>query len=160
MIESFTLGTANLGMAYGVTNSKTYFEESSRSVLEFALNKGIRNFDTAPGYGSAENLLGEVGSKIEELNVVTKIPKLAEYTFDSVMASIQESLSKLGVAQLHGILFHDPEILNIELEMSLTDRILGTNLVKRVGLSAYREVEIKRAKEMHPDWSIFQIPEK
>ena len=57
-ISALTLGTVQLGLAYGVNNDKGMpsFEESS-AILDTALAAGILSFDTARGYGESELVL-------------------------------------------------------------------------------------------------------
>ena len=57
--DKLVLGTAQFGMDYGIANisgKPTY--KQVYAIFELAWKKGIRRFDTAPGYGS-EALLGE-----------------------------------------------------------------------------------------------------
>ena len=58
-ITALTLGTVQLGLAYGVNNAQGMptFEESS-AILNTALDSGIVSFDTARGYGESEAVLG------------------------------------------------------------------------------------------------------
>ncbi len=56
--NKLVLGTAQFGMDYGIANvgGKPLKKEVFR-ILDLAWEKGVRRFDTAPGYGS-EALLG------------------------------------------------------------------------------------------------------
>jgi len=57
--DKMVLGTAQFGMDYGIANvSGKPTKKEIFKILLFAWEKGIRNFDTAPGYGS-EKVLGE-----------------------------------------------------------------------------------------------------
>ena len=57
-ISELTLGTVQLGLAYGVNNYRGMpsFEESS-AILDTALSEGIISFDTAQAYGESETVL-------------------------------------------------------------------------------------------------------
>ena len=73
------LGTAQLGMNYGVVNyqGKPTLGEIF-NILDFAWGNGVRYFDTAPGYKS-EKFLGEFISNNgleNKAKILTKIPSL------------------------------------------------------------------------------------
>ena len=57
-----TLGSAQFGMRYGVTNWSGKPKSSEvRSILEVAKDNGIERIDTAANYGVAEETLGAIG---------------------------------------------------------------------------------------------------
>ena len=157
--KKLVLGTANLGMAYGATNSDVFNITESRYIINYALKNNVTNFDTAPSYGVAEELLGETLSENFQGHIFTKIPKMDFYTFDTVFNSLQNSLTRLNKASIEGLLFHDPDILEKKLDPDITLRLLDSRLVSRIGFSAYSENDIKKAKKLFPNWTIFQLPE-
>ena len=54
------LGTATLNTGYGVANQdKVITKDEAREIILTAQSLGINDFDTAPGYGAAEEYLGE-----------------------------------------------------------------------------------------------------
>ena len=56
------LGTAQLGMNYGINNKVGKLQkESVFEILDIAIANNIRMWDTASIYGEAEELLGEIG---------------------------------------------------------------------------------------------------
>ena len=59
-ISKLILGTAQLGLKYGIANinGKPDFKKSL-NLLEFAWTNGINTFDTAPTYGNSEKILGK-----------------------------------------------------------------------------------------------------
>lgn len=104
-------------------------------MVEAAWDAGIRFFDTAPlyGYGLAEQRLGTVlGSKPRhEFVLSTKVGRLLrkdapvepgqawrgtpplnpvfDFSYDGVMRSVEESLSRLGLERVDVLLIHDPD---------------------------------------------------
>ena len=55
--NKFIFGSAGFGMPeYGFSSSS--YASNSDSYLKHIYNKGIRNIDTAPSYGHAENSIG------------------------------------------------------------------------------------------------------
>ena len=74
-ISELTLGTVQLGLAYGVNNDKGMpsFEESSE-ILNTALSSGIISFDTAQAYGESERVLKRYfENEKRERTLITKV---------------------------------------------------------------------------------------
>src|SRR4051794_13421454 len=62
-VSEIGLGCAEMGMRYGTPGKRPAKQLSSpeaRVLVESALKCGINFFDTAPGYGESERLLGSV----------------------------------------------------------------------------------------------------
>jgi aryl-alcohol dehydrogenase-like predicted oxidoreductase len=136
------LGTVQFGLEYGVANQagQVSLEEAER-ILESAHAAGIDTLDTAPGYGDSESRLGEIG--VHGWRIISKIPEIPDGIDDVagwVEASVTESLSRLGVDHLAGLLLHRPRQLNgpygDDLRRALDQvRVLG--LAQKVGVSVY-----------------------
>ena len=59
MKNILSLGTAQFGLNYGITNKRGKISDSSIiSILEYANKSGIKLIDTAQAYGKAELLIG------------------------------------------------------------------------------------------------------
>lgn len=155
----YVLGTANLGAPYGITNQEKYNSKLARSVLKHALSRGINSFDTAAGYGNAEQLIGSTLNSYENIEIVTKIPARESYTFEYVSRKLQLSLKNLRVNKIYGLMFHDPDIHKKNEIVEISKRILETGTVEHLGFSAYSIDELLKAKEANPCWTIFQVPE-
>ena len=110
-ISALTLGTAQLGLAYGVNNDKGMpsFEESS-ALLSTALDLGITSFDTARGYGESEAVLGKYfGETKREKTLITKVifngePK--EKIKDELFRQATDSAERLGLEKLPFLMLH------------------------------------------------------
>ena len=63
-INRLVLGTAQLGTNYGIANrmGKPDFD-TAEAIIKTTWDAGIREFDTAQGYGDSEQVLGEVFQK-------------------------------------------------------------------------------------------------
>ena len=115
-VSALTLGTVQLGLAYGVNNDKGMptFEESS-AILNTALSEGIVSFDTARGYGESENVLGRFfGENPVEKTLITKLlvkdvdkSKLKDTVFDMV----RDSMRKLKIEKLPFLKLHNESML-------------------------------------------------
>ena len=85
-----TLGTAQLGMAYGIANrTGCPSADEGRAIVRSALSKGVAWFDTARTYGSSERRLGQelAAAQPTAVMIVTKLGPLADYP-DNAEASV------------------------------------------------------------------------
>lgn len=74
VISSMTLGTAQLGVHYGIAN--TMGQPSMREahdIVRAAIEGGINSFDTAASYGNSEDILGEFFCSRTAPVIITKI---------------------------------------------------------------------------------------
>jgi aryl-alcohol dehydrogenase-like predicted oxidoreductase len=59
-ISRIILGTAQLGMDYGIANRVGQPDQrTATAIIESAWRHGIRHFDTAQAYGASERVLGQ-----------------------------------------------------------------------------------------------------
>jgi len=116
-IESrICLGTAQLGMTYGVTNSIGIPEEqASVELLREAIKHGVSWIDTAAAYGLAETRIGKALPAAEDgVRIVTKLSPLdelsakssSEFVNAAVDASVFRSLHALRRDRLDVVLLH------------------------------------------------------
>src|SRR5271165_739913 len=115
--SELTLGTAQLGMDYGIANraGQPARPLAIRMVRE-AIAHGVTALDTARGYGVAEEVLGDAlsGAWSSRVKVITKLDPLASLRHDSetslvrnaVDESVRRSCAALRVAQLPTLLLH------------------------------------------------------
>ena len=94
------IGTAQFGSSYGITNEG--YKPNKKdifSILEFACNKGIYSFDTAPDY-KTEKILGEfikVNGLNSKVKISTKVPTFDKFSQrDHLKVNIEKSIKNLG----------------------------------------------------------------
>jgi aryl-alcohol dehydrogenase-like predicted oxidoreductase len=155
----FILGTANLGSRYGISNVNHYDRDLSRRVINHALIRDIDTFDTAAEYGFAEELIGELAHLNPETKTITKIPVQENYTYEYVINCLESSLDKLKQEKIYGLMFHDPDIGKKKEIPEISKKLLDTGKLEHLGFSAYKVEALLDAKEMNPNWTIFQVPE-
>ena len=108
-------GTSGIGGVWGEVAE----QESIDSIL-YALENGITSFDTAPSYNDAELYLGKALQqwKGEKPFVSTKVGRLrGDSTFDAKLdyspkgmkASVEYSLSLLGLEKVDLLFLHEPQ---------------------------------------------------
>lgn len=146
-MSRLALGTVQFGLAYGIGNQTGQVSRAeANAMLQLARASGIDTLDTAIAYGESEARLGELGA--QGFQLVTKLPGVPESCADVsawVRQQARESLSRLGVSAVYGVLLHRPEQLlgpnGAELYRAL--QVLKNNgLVKKIGVSIYSPVEL------------------
>jgi aryl-alcohol dehydrogenase-like predicted oxidoreductase len=136
------LGTVQFGLAYGVANRVGRPGRGEvRAILEQAARSGVRVLDTAPAYGDAETLLGELASSPSAFDVVTKTPAaLRSVRPGALTEALEASLRRLGRDAVHGVLVHDARDLLGDAGPRLFDeleRARSRGLARRIGVSVY-----------------------
>lgn len=119
-VNKLVLGTAQLGMNYGINNleGQPNIKESER-IIKFAISNGIEYLDTAREYGNSENVIGKSlkGGWVNRVKVITKLSALAALSdfpdkVDKnvinafVDKSIYESLFYLNQEKIDVLLLH------------------------------------------------------
>lgn len=73
MLHKLSLGTAQFGSAYGITNKRGQVpRDEAIAIIREALRLGIRTFDTADDYGDAEEIVDEALKGIPNVTVTRK----------------------------------------------------------------------------------------
>ncbi len=170
------LGTAPLGGLF-----EAVADDEAHRVVEAAWKAGIRFFDTAPlyGHGLAELRLGAVLSSKprDEFVLATKVGRLLragappepgqaykgvppvnpvfDFSYDGVMRSVEESLSRLGLDRIDVLHIHDPDD---HFEEALTgayralDRLRDEGSIRAVGAGMNQsEMLVRFAREANFD---------
>ena len=163
-ISKLVLGTAQLGMDYGIANVQGQpSEKQACEIVNTAWELGVNCFDTAQAYGNSEIVLGKAlrcCGVDSDVKIVSKLsPELEPSDNKYVEQSIESSCRNLGVEKLWCLMLHEANWLDA------WDEGLGQTLtnarkdgaVKYLGVSVYRHNEARRALE-HPDIQVIQVP--
>ena len=113
MKSKISIGTAQFGMKYGVTNkNKSLTVDEISKILSYAKRNKINKIDTAYAYGSAEKKLGNFN--LTNWKISTKIPKTPSKIniSDWVEKKIKISLSRLKIDKFDTIFIHDISEIN------------------------------------------------
>ncbi len=116
-VSRISLGTVELGQDYGIRESgkpNLPTRKEAIDLLEYGVTNGINFFDTAPGYGVSEELLGAAIGSRKDCYIATKVtvPLLKEGALTlkqiekEINNSIDSSLSRLrrdvlDIVQIH-----------------------------------------------------------
>ncbi|WP_237276374.1 aldo/keto reductase [Tenacibaculum ovolyticum] len=162
MIHKIILGTVQLGLDYGVNNTKGKPSlEEAFDILTIAYDSGIRILDTAEAYGDSQKVIGEFHRLFpqKKFNIVTKLSANKKLRKDQFLAHIKNNCKILCCDSLYGYMFHNYESFkdNINLyETILEAKKIG--IIKKVGVSLYDNQEIEDIITNYPEFDLIQIP--
>lgn len=149
MGAELVLGTAQFETSYGITR-KTTGEFDACQLLELATSLGVTSLDTAPGYGSAQEI---IGSCSWQGAIHTKIPGN-----ENPHHSLKDSLLELKRDRVQVAYFHDPDVL--QRDESFFQQVHGTAVpehTKHLGVSVYTPEEFDSALA-NPFITVIQAP--
>jgi aryl-alcohol dehydrogenase-like predicted oxidoreductase len=146
MNNRLTLGTAQFGFRYGVTNSegKMCLDEINR-VMDHCFENGVDTLDTAQSYGNSEEILGNFHKNRFNLNT-----KIVYHVVKSVDKDLRKkldiSLKKLNLDHLHTLYVHNGDqllhdVLRRDAAVKILKSFKESGLVSNLGLSLYEPPE-------------------
>lgn len=154
--SKLVLGTAQLGMAYGINNSSGQPDmEDAFDILDFAWESGITTFDTAAAYGSAETVLGSwIRSRgHSEVFVISKLRSGVKGA--DIPAELDSSLERLGLDHLDGYMLHSASDMS-NAQFLRRFQSIGSTKVSHLGVSVYGPAQAMEAVGLGFDY--IQIP--
>lgn len=152
-LSRLTLGTVQLGLAYGVANRAGLPSAAEAlSVLDAAAASGIAALDTARAYGAAEARIGAwlaARPAASRPILISKFPRLpagagAERRA-ALAAAWQETTAALGVSRLDGYLAHAPADLDDPAVRDWLAEKEAAGALGAWGASVYEPAEARRA---------------
>ncbi len=148
------LGTAQLGMPYGIANRSGYpSDDEARSILDLALASGVTYFDTARSYGNSEARIGSALGRHSggDVCVVTKLEPLSDLTDNATApeivraleASVFRSCHALRRRQLDVLMFHrSADMVRWHgAAMEHLERLAEQGTIGEIGVSVYSPEE-------------------
>ena len=141
------LGTVQFGLDYGVSNvTGRVTAKEAKAILQCAQTYEIDTLDTAIAYGDSEAVLGHLG--VDNWKTITKLPAVPNDCHNVtqwVHDQIQQSMTRLGLTQLYGVLLHRPgqllESMGPSLYAALQD-LKAQGFTCKVGVSVYEPTEL------------------
>lgn len=122
------LGGAQIGYGYGLSRRRAMSGQRAAELLDQAQGLGFDALDTAPGYGSSEEMAGKTWRN----QVHTKIaPGVA------AIESLQSSLKLLDRQAVELAYFHDWGALKSPVGVSRARKMLVPRYAKKLGVSIY-----------------------
>lgn len=156
------LGTAQLGQTYGIANRTGQPDAlTAHAIIATAWEHGIHAFDTAPSYGDAERLLGEVLTAIgafRTARVTTKLEGTGDPDDDhSIATMVERSRERLRIPRVHRLLVRRVLLDEWQRLRPTLSRLIADGVIEGVGVSVYTPEEALRALEIDGVTSV-QVP--
>ena len=165
-LSKLCLGTAQLGMKYGINNSsgKPSFN-NAKKIIETALGNGINTFDTSPHYGDSEKIIGKcLDTKKEGVIIISKLSpidwaKNDEEILKKIDITLNASLENLRIEKIPIFLIHRFDDLKKGdgLVMNRLLKLKAGNIIGKIGVSIYTPAEAEESLE-NESIEIIQIP--
>lgn len=116
-VRKLVLGTAQLGMTYGITNATGQpTDAEARKLIHTAIRNGVHALDTARAYGTSEAVVGKAlrGGWRERVKILTKLephlPTPTDAAEDAIAANVEcqvlRSCHELGTSCLDVVMLH------------------------------------------------------
>ena len=142
--DAFIIGTAQLGQKYGIANTSNLNSKYlAQKFIKEAINLKFNSFDTAASYGKSESLIGNV---IKNLNknviIYTKIPKLKNRKILEAKEKFEQSLKRLRLLNIEGLLMHNPDDWKIKGMKEFSINLRSAKVITKFGLSIYDKKQI------------------
>jgi len=159
-----TIGTANFGMPYGIVSGSGQIPaDEVDGIMWICAEQGLDSFDTAIGYGDADQVLGQAALRcgIGSIRVTTKIPPLAPgSSLEDLPDLLLASKERLGIGRFDTVLLHRASDLTEGRADQVFDALAvlrEKDITAKIGISAYAEDPIEAITERF-DLDVIQIP--
>lgn len=158
------LGTAQLGMPYGIANRTGQPDmPAAESMVASVWEGGVREFDTAQTYGESEIVLGHAFKSLgitDQARVISKFdPGIDHQHSADLRRALEQTIARLNISKLYAIMIHSEQLLDIwdaGLGENL-NRFIDEGLVEYIGISVYTPRDAIRALKTE-GVSLLQIP--
>lgn len=149
-------GAAPLGDEYGVID-----EGEAEHAVQFAIDRGINFFDTAPYYGrtlSEERLGKALGGRRQEVLIATKCSRYGLNDFDFSAKRVEESIDRslrrlrtdhVDLYQIHDIEFGDLRQV-IEEAVPAARKVQQAGKARYIGITGLQLKALRRVAEAAP----------
>ena len=146
MSTSISLGTAQFGIDYGITNTLGKVSENLvKEILLSAELGGIEYLDTAQDYGDAEEVIGRCKNPKSPLKIISKLSSLDKYQdevnlIEQLEINFQKTLINLKCESINSFLIHrasDLKNKNSLIIWEWLESLKERRLIKKIGLSIY-----------------------
>jgi len=162
-VSRLVLGTAQLGMPYGIANKIGKPDYASAlSLVRTAWENGITEFDTAQVYGEGEQVLGRIFEELgvsSKAKVTTKLKLEQNSDKEALARRVQESLERLGVRKLECLLLHHEDMLDLlnDAVKETLQMLIQKGHVRHLGVSLYSPKRAKQALDSNL-FHVMQLP--
>jgi len=117
-------------------------EKDAVGTMLYALERGVRVFDTAPSYNKSQFFLGKalgqwtgekpfISTKVGRLRAQRADDCIVDYTPDAMRRSVYDSLEVLGIDKIDLLFLHEPHLVPVDKMDEIMDCL---NSLKKEGL--------------------------
>ncbi len=117
-------------------------EKDAVGTMLYALERGVRVFDTAPSYNKSQFFLGKalaqwtgekpfISTKVGRLRAERADDCIVDYTPDTMRRSVYNSLDVLGIEKIDLLFLHEPHLVPVEKMDEIMDCL---NSLKKEGV--------------------------
>lgn len=152
------LGTAQLGMRYGIHNTAGKPDRGTAfQILDYAWKHGVAALDTAGAYGDSQELIGSYQElSHHNFRICTKT---ASGTAQGLADELEESLRTLRCGRIWLYYLHRFDACKNKDVMREMGQAKAQGKISNVGISVYEPKELAYIVEELPDWvDVVQIP--
>lgn len=152
------LGTAQLGMHYGVNNRRGKIPAGEAyQILDLGFQNGVDMLDTAPAYGASESVIGDFIKKYGiKFDVISKLPQCRPG--DEEM-TLHRTLKFLNLDRLYGYLLHSFQAYQNNPGLwDLMSNFKKQGHTKKIGFSLYFPSELEILLRSKVPFDILQVP--
>ncbi|MFN8657729.1 MAG: aldo/keto reductase [Candidatus Obscuribacterales bacterium] len=162
LADRFILGTAQIGMDYGIANKSGKPDyEAARLLIATALELGIDSFDTATAYGDSEAVLGRALKSLKaagsSARTMSKLSAGEMASTEACLQTVQQSLQRLQCERLELLFAHSFASLSEAGTEDALAEVKRQGLARATGVSVYTAQEALTALEQ-PEVDVVQMP--
>lgn len=164
--NKLVLGTAQLGLNYGIANkSGKPTENKVFEIMKYAVENGISYFDTAYSYGNSEIIIGKFLNIYEayknKIKIITKMVSLKEEKLDekNINNLFFESLHRLGQDSIYCYMIHNFNDIenNCDEVGKFFLKLKENGYIKKIGVSIYEPYQLEFLVKYF-DFDLIQLP--
>ena len=150
------IGTAQLGMVYGISNARGQVSEDEAAAMFAAASAaGVIYIDTARLYGVSEAVIGRALPTASHFRIITKSAAADGLELANSIALSAEALAR----PIYGLLCHDVGLIFANPELwPQFEALERACRVERVGISVNRPEELTRLCSLSIEPSLIQAP--
>ena len=168
-IKPLTLGTAQFGSAYGITNEAGMVaEEDAIEIIRHAVTEGIYGLDAARAYGASEQTIGKAlsGGWADRTRVITKIVPLGKSGSPLVRSeersllvknSFLESCTRMRLESVDTLMLHRASDARLPGVLNAMNDLRAEGRVSYLGASVQSPRELEEILET-PMIEVIQMP--
>ena len=157
MISKLSIGAAQFGMHYGISNKNDIVgPKDISSILDYAYANNILLIDTAEAYGKSEvNLGAQKRIKDGDFKLISKVNNLEKRVEESFFLTLEH----LNQSKIYGYLLHNFNLIEQD-ENVIHDlfNLKKKGLVEKIGVSIYHPNQAHELLTKFPFIDIIQLP--